>query len=95
MALTALGISPRGGWRVDEPYALITQREIEEVRCSVREAYRNGCIGTDQVALVASVDDYCLWLKMNIRVVGEGTVAEAAAQTDYQGGSGEVPSGSQ
>jgi hypothetical protein len=95
VALTALGISPRGGWRVDEPYALTTQREIEEVRCSVREAYGKGCIGTDQVALVASVNEYCLWLKMNIRVVGEGSVAEAGAQTGYQGGSGEVPSGSQ
>lgn len=92
VALTALGISPRGGWRVDEPYALITQREIEEVRCSVREAYRKGCIGTDQVALVASVNDYCRWFKMNIRVVGESSIAEAVAQTDYQGGSGELPS---
>jgi len=95
VALTALGISPRGGWRVDEPYTLITQREIEEVRCSVREAYEKGCIGTDQVALVASVNDYCLWLKMNIRVVGESSVAEAVAQTGYQGGSGDVPSASQ
>lgn len=92
VALTALGISPRGGWRVDEPYALITQREIEEVRCSVREAYRKGCIGEDQVALVASLNDYCLWLKMNIRVVGESSVGEAVLQTDYQGGAGEVPS---
>lgn len=95
VALTALGISPRGGWRVDEPYALITQREIEEVRCSVREAYQKGCIGTDQVALVALVNDYCLWLKMSIRVVGESSVSEAAAQTGYQGGSGDVPSASQ
>jgi hypothetical protein len=95
VALTALGISPRGGWRVDEPYALITQREIEEVRCSVREAYQKGCIGTDQVALVASVNDYCLWLKMNIRIVGESSVSEAVAQTGYQGGSGDVPSASQ
>ena len=95
VALTALGISPRGGWRVDDPYALITQREIEEVRCSVREAYQKGCIGTDQVALVASVNDYCLWLKMNIRIVGESSVSEAVAQTGYQGGSGDVPSASQ
>ena len=95
VALTALGISPRGGWRVDEHYALITQREIEEVRCSVREAYQKGCIGTDQVALVAAVNDYCLWLKMNIRVVGESSVSEAAAQTGYQGGSGDIPSASQ
>ncbi len=93
VALTALGISPRGGWRVDDPYALITQREIEEVRCSVREAYRKGCIGTDQLALVASVNDYCLWLRMNIRVVGEASVAEAVAQTDYQGGM--IPKGGQ
>ena len=93
VALSALGISPRGGWRVDDPYALITQREIEEVRCSVREAYGKGCIGTDQVALVASVNEYCLWLKTSIRVVGEGSVAEAVAQTDYQGGM--IPKGGQ
>ena len=97
VALTALGISPRGGWRVDEPYAPITQRDIEQVRCSVREAYKKGCIGTDETVLVASVNDLCLWLKTDIEVVGAGTgiVAEAMAQSGYQGGSGEVPSGSQ
>ena len=97
VALTALGISPRGGWRVYEPYAPITQRDIEQVRCSVREAYKKGCIGTDETVLVASVNDLCLWLKTDIEVVGAGTgiVAEAMAQSGYQGGSGEVPSGSQ
>jgi hypothetical protein len=73
VALAALGISPRGGWRVDEPYGLITHREIEEVRCSVQEAYGKGCIETGEVALVAAVNDYCLWLKMNVAVVGEST----------------------
>ena len=86
LALAALHIAPKGGWRVDEPYALITQRQIEEVRCSVREAYEKGLIGTDPPVMVASINDYCLWLKMNIEVVGEGTVAEAVALSDYQGG---------
>jgi hypothetical protein len=102
VALAALGISPRGGWRVDEPYDLITQREIEEVRCSVQEAYEKGCIETGQVVLVAAVNDYCLWLKMNVGYVGEITVPEAMALSDYLSGGripipkgGEVASGSQ
>jgi len=104
VALGALGISPRGGWRVDDPYALMTQREIEEVRCSVRKAHEKGCIETDPTVLVVSINDYCRWLKMDIRVVGEGTVADAIALSDYQRGGGipipipkggEVASGSQ
>jgi hypothetical protein len=86
LALAALQISPKRGWRADNPYALINQREMEEVRCSVREAYEKGLIETDETIVVASVNDYCLWLKMNIGVVGEGTVAEATALSDYQGG---------
>jgi hypothetical protein len=94
VALTALGISPKGGWRVDEPYDLITQREIEEVRCSVQKAYGKGCIETGEVALVASVNDYCLWLKMNVGVVGEITVPEAMAISDYlRGGRIVIPKG--
>jgi hypothetical protein len=92
--LTALGISPKGGWRIEEPYVLITQREIEEVRCSVREAYMQGLIAMDLPTVVSWLNDYCLWLKTNIRVVGEPSVAETVAQTDYQGGGGiSIPKG--
>jgi hypothetical protein len=92
--LAALGISPTGGWRVDEPYDPITQREIEEVRCSVQEAYGKGCIETGEVALVAAVNDYCLWLKMNVGVVGESTVPEAMALSNYlSGGRISIPKG--
>ena len=94
VALAALGISPTGGWRVDEPYDLITQRQIEEVRCSVQEASGKGCIETDEVALVAAVNDYCLWLKMNVGVVGESTVPEAMALSNYlSGGRISIPKG--
>jgi hypothetical protein len=94
VALAALGISPRGGWRVDERNDLITHREIEEVRCSVQEAYEKGCIETGEVALVAAVNDYCLWLKMNVAVVGESTAAEAMALSDYlSGGRISIPKG--
>ena len=87
LALAALGISPERGWRFEEPFTLVTQMEIEEVRCSVREAYQKGLIGTDSTLMVVSVNDYCLWLKMNVEVVAEGTVAETIALSDYQGGS--------
>ncbi len=90
VALGALGISPRGGWRIDDPHALMTQREIEEVRCSVLKAYEKGCIETDPTVLVVSINDYCRWLKMNIQVVGEGAVADAVAVSDYQSG-GVIP----
>ena len=93
-ALAALGISPTGGWRVDDPYGLITQREMEEIRCSVQEAFEKGCIGTDEVAMVAAVNDYCLWLKMNVGVVGESAVPEAMALSDYlTGGRISIPKG--
>jgi hypothetical protein len=89
VALAALGISPRGGWRIYEPYATITQRDIEQVRCSVREAYKKGCIATDETVLVASVNDLCLWLKMDVEVVGLGTVVETVTPlSGYQGGGG-------
>jgi hypothetical protein len=86
LALTALHISPERGWRFEEPFVLITLREIEEIRCSVREAYEKGIIETEPTHTVASINDYCLWLKMNVEVVGEGTVAETVGLTDYQGG---------
>jgi hypothetical protein len=102
VALGALGIAPTGGWRGDDPYALMTQREIEEIRCSVRKAFEKGCIETDPTALVASINEYCRWLKMSIRVVGEGNVAAPVALSDYKRGGGipipvegEVASGSQ
>ncbi len=99
LALDALHISPKIGWRFEEPFVLVTQREIEEVRCSVREAYEKGVIETEPSLMVASINDYCLWLKMNMEVVGESTVAETLAQTNYQGGripeGGTVASGSQ
>jgi hypothetical protein len=94
VALGALGIAPRGGWRGDDPYALMTQREIEEIRCFVRKAFEKGCIETDPTVLVVSINDYCRWLKMSVRIVGEGTVADAVALSDYQGGSGiSIPRG--
>ena len=93
LALNALHISPERGWGFEEPFALVTQREIEEVRCSVREAYEKGVIETEPTLMVASINDYCLWLKMNMEVVREGTVAETLAQTDYQGGRIPVPEG--
>jgi hypothetical protein len=86
--LTALNISPRRGWRVEQPYTLVTPREIEEVRCSVREAYVQGLVATDLPTVVSSINDYCLWLKMNIQVLGEPTFAETVAQTSYQAGGG-------
>ena len=98
LALTALHISPKRGWRLEEPLVPITQREIEEVRCSVQEAYAKGLISTEPTLMVASINDLCLWLKTDIEVVGAGTVAEAiAALSGYQGGgtAEEVPSGSQ
>jgi hypothetical protein len=102
VALGALGIAPRGGWGGDDPYALMTQREIEEIRCSVRKAFEKGCIETGPTALVASINEYCRWLKMSIRVVGEGTVASPIALSDYKRGGGipippggEVASGSE
>jgi hypothetical protein len=85
-ALAALRISPKRGWNVENPSTLVTQREMEEVRCSVLEAHKKGLIQTTPNFMVASINDYCLWLKMNVEVVGRGTVAEAVAQTDYQGG---------
>jgi len=91
LALTALHISPERGWRFEEPFVLITLREIEEIRCSVREAYEKGIIETEPTHTVASINDYCLWLKMNVEVVGEGTVAETVGLTDYQGG--RIPEG--
>ncbi len=86
LTLGALHISPRRGWRYENPSALITQTEIEEVRCSVVEAYKRGCIETSPNIMVASLNDFCTWLKMDIQVVGRGTIAEAVAQTDYLGG---------
>ncbi len=88
LALTALQISPKRGWRSEKPLVPITQREIEEVRCSVQEAYEKGLISTEPTLMVASVNDLCLWLKTEIEVVGAGAgiVAEAIAQSDYQGG---------
>jgi hypothetical protein len=86
--LTALNISPRGGWRVEQPYTLMTPQEIEEVRCSVREAYVQGFVAVDFPTVVSSLNDYCLWLKMNIQVVGEPTFAETVGQTAYQAGGG-------
>jgi hypothetical protein len=86
LALSALHISPERGWRFEEPFVLITLREIEEIRCLVREAYEKGIIETEPTHTVASINDYCLWLKMNVEVVGEGTVAETVGLTDYHGG---------
>ncbi len=88
LALGALRISPRRGWNFEDPSTLITQTEMEEVRCSVLEAHKKGLIETAPNVMVASINDYCLWLKMNVEVVGLGTVAEAIAQSDYQGGGG-------
>ncbi len=86
-ALGALRIAPKRGWKFENPSALITQREIEEVRCSVLEAHKKGLIETTPNVMVASINDYCLWLKMNVQVVGRGSVAEAiSAISDYQGG---------
>jgi len=86
LALTALHISPKKGWRFREPLVPITQREIEEVRCSVQVAYKKGLISAEPTLMVASVNDLCLWLKTDVEVVGAGIVVEAVAQTDYQGG---------
>jgi hypothetical protein len=97
LALAGLRISPKRGWSFGDPSTLITQREMEEVRCSVLAAHERGLVETPPNVMVASLNDYCLWLKMNVEVVGAGvgTVPEAVAQTGYQGGTGEVPSGSQ
>ncbi|MFQ5840849.1 MAG: hypothetical protein ACE5I8_00315 [Thermodesulfobacteriota bacterium] len=98
LALAAVRISPKGGWNFEDPSTLITPRETEEVRCSVLAAHKKGLIETAPNVMVASINDYCLWLKMNVEVVGAGAgaVAEAMAQSGYQGGSAvEVPSGSQ
>jgi hypothetical protein len=89
-ALAALGISPKGGWRVDEPPALITQREIEEICNCAREAYEKGLIETDETDIVVLVNEYILWLKMNIKVVGETIFAEIIALT-YGHGGGTIP----
>jgi hypothetical protein len=94
LALGALRISPKRGWNFEDPTTLVTQREMEEVRCSVLAAHKKGLIETAPNLMVASINDYCLWLKMNVEVVGRGTVAEAVAQTDYQGGEGiSIPRG--
>ncbi|UCD71588.1 MAG: hypothetical protein JSW70_00955 [Syntrophobacterales bacterium] len=84
--LSSLHISPGRGWKFEEPFVLITQREIEEVRCSVREAHKKGLIETEPALMVASVNDLCLWLRMDVEVVAAGTVAETASLSDYQGG---------
>ena len=98
LTLGSLRISPKRGWNFGDPSTLITQLEMEEVRCSVLAAHEKGLIETAPNVMVASINDYCLWLKMNVEVVGAGigAVAEAVALTDYQGGVvGEVASGSQ
>ena len=51
LALTALQISPKRGWRSEEPLVPITHREIEEVRCSVQAAYENGLISTEPTSM--------------------------------------------
>lgn len=86
LTLGALRIFPRRGWRFENPSTYITPTEIEEVRCSVVEAYKRGCIEASPNIMVASLNDYCTWLRMNIQVVGAGTVADATAQMDYLGG---------
>lgn len=88
LTLGSLRISPKRGWNFGDPSTLITQWEMEEVRCSVLAAHEKGLIETAPNVMVASINDYCLWLKMNVEVVGAGagTVAEAMAQSDYQGG---------
>ncbi len=89
LALAALNISPRRGWRLQEPFAPVTQRQMEEIRCSVREAYKKGLISTEPTLLVASVNDLCLWLKMDVEVVGAGTVVETITPlSGYRGGGG-------
>jgi hypothetical protein len=90
LTLGALRIFPRRGWRFENPSTHITPTEIEEIRCSVVEAFQRGCIEVSPNIMVASVNDYCIWLMMNIQVVGAGTVADATAQTDYLGG---IPKG--
>lgn len=90
LTLGALRIFPRRGWRFENPSTRITSTEIEEVRCSVVAAYQRGCIEASPNIMVASLDDYCMWLKMNIQVVGGGTVADTTAQKDYLGG---IPKG--
>jgi len=89
LALTALQISPKRGWRSEEPLVPITHREIEEVRCSVQAAYEKGLISTEPTLMVASVNDLCLWLKMDVEVVGAGTVVETITPlSGYRGGGG-------
>jgi len=90
LALAALNISPRRGWRLHEPFTPITKRQMEEIRCSVREAYKKGLISTEPTLVVASVNDLCLWLKMDVEVVGLGTVVETITPlSGYHGGGGE------
>jgi hypothetical protein len=97
LTLGALRIFPRRGWRFENPSTRITPTEIEEVRCSVAEASQRGYIEASPNIMVASLNDYCIWLRMNIQVVGGGTVADTVATKDYQsgGGGGTVKSASQ
>ena len=88
-----MNISPRRGWRLHEPFVPITKRQMEEIRCSVREAYKKGLISTEPTLVVASVNDLCLWLKMDVEVVGAGTVVETTTPlSGYRGGGGDIAS---
>jgi hypothetical protein len=93
-ALTALRVSPRRGWNFEDPFIPMSEREIEEVRCSAQEAHEKGLIKTSSALMVASINDYCIWLRMNVEVVGGGVVADTVATTDYQRGGGtSIPKG--
>jgi hypothetical protein len=96
--LDSFRIRPSGGWAEARPEKLMSQREMEEVRCCVSIAYEDGLIRVGPAVLAAGVDRFCEELEYSLAAMEEdtGVVTDrpsTVAEAGHQGGQGQTDSG--
>ncbi len=88
--LASLQIAPVNGWATADPEKLITPREMEEVRCSISLAFKDGSIGVGPSTVTVALNRFLEESDVSIQAAEDSGVTKGdssrSAETGYQGG---------
>ncbi len=88
--LASLQIAPVNGWATADPEKLITLREMEEVRCSISLAFKDGSIGVGPSTVTAALNRFLEESDVSIQTAEDSGITKGdssrSAETGYQGG---------
>ncbi|NIO04715.1 MAG: hypothetical protein GTN74_08885 [Proteobacteria bacterium] len=88
--LASLQIAPVHGWATADPEKLITPREMEEVRCSISLAFKDGSIEVGPSTVTVALNRFLEDSDVSIQTAEDSGVSKGdtsrSAETGYQGG---------